>query len=84
MATDSEISASISSAEALALTPQQMLALCDRATAELLLGKPKASYQIGNTSFSFASIGEVQRVRDYYQQQATASEGGMAMNLAEM
>jgi hypothetical protein len=84
MATDAEISANVSAAVTLALTPQQMLALCDRAQAELLMGKPKAAYTIGNTTFSFANIQAVNAVRAYYQQQVIASEGGMAMNLAEM
>jgi hypothetical protein len=84
MATDAEISANITAAQTLALTPAQMLALCDRATAELLLGKPKAAYTLGNTTFSFANLQTVNGVRDYYQQLVRIEDnGGMAVNLAE-
>ena len=83
MASDNEITAAVTAAETLALTPQQMLALCDRATAELLLGKPKVAYTIGATTLSFANLQTVNGVRDYYQQRITAESGGMAMNLAE-
>jgi hypothetical protein len=83
MATDADIQSTVTAAEALALTPQQMLALCDRATAELLLGKPKVAYTIGNTTLSFANLQTINGVRDYYQQRVTAEQGGMAMNLAE-
>lgn len=83
MATDAEITANVAAAVALALTATQMLALCDRATAELLSGKPKAAYTIGNTTLSFTNIQSINAVRSYYQERVTAEDGGMAMNLAE-
>jgi len=83
MASDSEIQSAITAAETLALSASQMLALCDRATAELLLGKPKVAYTIGATTLSFANLQTVNGVRDYYQQLVRSEDGGMAMNLAE-
>jgi hypothetical protein len=42
-----------------------MVALCDRAMADFLSGRP-TSYTINGRSFNFQSIEQIQKVRDYY------------------
>jgi len=66
VATNTDISSQIALCNALLLTPQQMVMLCDRAIAELLLGKPQASYSIAGRSITFSSLSVVQQVRAYY------------------
>jgi hypothetical protein len=67
MAQNSDITAKITEATSLALSPTQMLALCDRAIAELIIGKPTASYQVNGRTINFTSLDMARGLRDYYQ-----------------
>lgn len=67
MATNAEISAAITLAQTLALTPQQMVAAIDRAIAELIYsGKPQVSYTVAGRTLMFANLATLQGLRDYY------------------
>lgn len=75
MATNAEITAAIASAQTLALTPAQMVLLCDRAIAELTWsGKPQASYSIAGRTFTFANLQALKDLRDYYRQEQRAGD----------
>jgi hypothetical protein len=63
------IQTTIAQATALALTPQQMVAICDLAAAQLMCGKAVASHTIGATTFEFQDIKSIREVREYYQSQ---------------
>jgi hypothetical protein len=67
MATNNEITASITSAVELGITAAEMVALCDRAMAEMIhSGKPQVSYSIAGRTLSFANLQTLMGVRDYY------------------
>lgn len=65
MATNSEIRTKVTDAQDLELTPAEIVALCDRAVAELLSGKA-TSYSIAGRTFTFTDIGAIKGLRDYY------------------
>ena len=74
MATNEQIRTSIDSATDLGITPAEMVALCDRAAAELIhSGKPQVSYSIQGRTFTFANLQTLAGIREYY---ANASAAG--------
>ena len=77
MATDAAITAAISAAASLAITPAQMVALIDRAIAAGLTEDGRIVLSTGSrgTQISFGSISEAIKARDYYRQLAIASDG---------
>lgn len=81
MADITDISDAITAAESLALTATQMVALCDRAIAQILAtGKPVIGYVVNGREFTF-SLFQAQSLRDYYFGQKTvdANPSGMVM-----
>lgn len=77
MATNNEITASITSAVELNITPAEMVALIDRATAELIhSGKPQVSYSIAGRTLTFANLQTLSGLRDYYANAKSASAVG--------
>ena len=84
MATDAVIAQLASQAVALNLVPGQMVALADRAIAELLLGKPSVSYAFGGRTMTFASMQQAVAVRDYYNDQLRAGTNCIDMTVAEL
>jgi hypothetical protein len=84
MATNAEVAAAIATAQAAALTPQQMVSLCDRAAAEFLVGgKPQVSYQVAGRSLTFQSLEQIKNLREYYVNAATAGDTKYYMQPAE-
>ena len=83
MATDAEISSAITAAEAIAVTPAEIIALCDRAVAAFLVN-PKLSYSIAGRSVTFESVAQIKALRDYYASAPTAGARGHIVTLAEL
>lgn len=84
MATNAEIAAAISSASDLALTPAQMVKLCDRAMAEMIWqGKPQVSYTIQGRTLTFANLQTLKEVREYYISAMSAGGSKYIMQPAE-
>ena len=84
MATNSEIATAITTATELNLTPAQMVALCDRAIAEMLvLGRPQASYTIAGRSITFVNLETARGVRDYYKTASAANAPDYIVQTAE-
>jgi hypothetical protein len=73
----------VAEATAVGLTAQQMVNLCDLATAEILT-KGYASYQVAGRTLTFANLQTVNGVRDYYRAVLQSESGGMAMAEAEL
>lgn len=84
MATDAVIAQKATEALALSLVPAQMVALADRAIAELLLGKPSVSYAFGGRTMTFANMQQAVAVRDYYNEKVNASTNCVDMTVAEL
>lgn len=82
MATNSEIRTKVTDAQDLALTPAEIVALCDRAVTELLAGKA-TSYSIAGRSFTFTDIGKIKELRDYYSTAPSVGGRGFISQLAE-
>jgi hypothetical protein len=84
MATDAEITARIVSATALGLTDAQMVALCNRAIADLLSnGRPMISYRISGQEFGF-SMFQAQSLLEYYQKRVDGrGSAQLTVSLAE-
>ena len=77
MATNSDITAAITSAESLDLTPAQMVLLLDRAIAEAVITrKTVVSYTIGGRTVQ-TSIQGLKDLRQYYQDQSAADDGSI-------
>jgi hypothetical protein len=83
MATNSEIRSRVTDAQDLALTPAEMVALCDRAVSELLTGKA-TSYSIAGRSFTFADVSKIQAIRDYYSNAPAVGGRGFISQSAEL
>ena len=82
MATNAEIRTKVTDAQDLALTPAEMVALCDRAVAELVTGKA-TSYSIAGRSFTFADVDKIRALRDYYATAPTTTGRRYIVALAE-
>jgi hypothetical protein len=83
MATNAEIRTKVTDAQDLALTPAEIVALCDRAVAELLTGKA-TSYSIAGRSFTFADLSKIKELRDYYSDAPSVGGRGFIMQPAEL
>ena len=77
------VQSKIAEATTLGLTPQQMVAMCDLAVAEIL-AKGYASYQVAGRTLTFANLQVVSGVRDYYRGIAIADSGSIAALEAEL
>lgn len=89
MASDSDIRTAITGAEALAITPAEMVALLDRAIAEFYAGNGAGatvgmvSYSIGGRSVT-KSIDHALKARDYFHERAKEeSSGGVRLQASE-
>jgi hypothetical protein len=83
MATNAEISAKVTEATSLALTPAQMVSLCDRAMGDYLSGRPM-SYGIAGRNFVFTSAQQIKEIRDYYSTAPIAGDDQYICQPAEL
>lgn len=84
MATNAEIQAAIATAEELAVTPEQMLSLIDRAIAEVLAtGVPTISFSIAGRSVSKMSLKDLQDLRREWEDRTDEHGGGLIVRRSE-
>ena len=85
MATDSQLTATLASIAVLGPKAADIVALCDRAVADLLAsGRPYQSYNQGGREVRF-DLQNALAIRRYYQDQARIdkSNGGMSVSFSE-
>ncbi len=80
MATDAQIQAAMTAAQALTIDPSQMVALCDRAAAEMLVDKQPKTYTIAGRAVTFRDWDEISKIRSFY---ASKVGGGFIAQDAE-
>ncbi len=85
MTSNASIQAAISSARALDIAPDDMIALIDKAIAASLASGdlPVVSMGEGGGTLSFTSITDIQNARKYWVAQRNAQNGGVLFSQAD-